>query len=361
MPLSALGALQASGTTVEILSAAPDACGKIIGRGGETISQLQAQTGASIKVQSSSEVTAGQNRRVTISGLPHAVAAAKREVEKFMQETPVVTGPAIVGGLGTYSMAPALGSEDGSGVTVMVPPDMVGRVIGRGGETIRRLQEESGARIQIERDQNQLRIRGTNQAIENAKRLVSEVINAPVAGGGGGHALAIGGAGGGGGHGFGGGGGGASALLPTLGQEGRIIGRGGETIRELQGRHGARIQIDRAAGTATITAPTQQQVDECARAVTELVSVAPPSRFGGGGAGMYGGGYAQQQQQQMMGGGGGGYGGGGGGGGYGGGYPQQAAPPQQQPLWTPQTTGEGHVYYYNTQTGESVWERPAGY
>jgi hypothetical protein len=69
------------GEAQEVLLVNPDVCGKIIGRGGETISSLQAQSGANIKVQSSTEVPHGQPRRVTISGSAGAVAAAKRLVE----------------------------------------------------------------------------------------------------------------------------------------------------------------------------------------------------------------------------------------------------------------------------------------
>ena len=43
---------------------------------------------------------------------------------------------------------------------VPVPMEMIGRVIGRGGETIRRLQEESGARMQVERDLGRVMIKG---------------------------------------------------------------------------------------------------------------------------------------------------------------------------------------------------------
>ena len=395
--------VSAAASVTEILMAYPDACGKIIGRGGETIQQLQAQTGANIKVQPSTDVGIGQQRRVTISGAPAAVAAAKKMVEDFINDS---TGTAHLSAMmgmhgGSRSdlpppppgtllpiAAPAgyvpppprqtYGSDE-PGITLPITTDMVGRIIGRGGETIRRLQEESGARIQIERDQGQVRIRGTPQAIEAAKRAVQDVISASPHGG-----MLTSGAHGGGG---GGGGGGmlalpaASATIATQGQEGRIIGRGGETIRELQQRTGCRVQIDRNAGVVNITGPSQAIVDSCAREVTDLVNSGTSGRGGGGGGGgmmgqgggyggayggaqagaqsygAYGGGaaagYGQQQQQQQQ---------------YGGGYAPSAsafaggqpggAPPASS-VWIPQTTPEGHTYWYSTVTGESVWEKPA--
>lgn len=168
-------------------------------------------------------------------------------------------------------------------------------------------------------------------------------------------------------------------MLPTNGQEGRIIGRGGETIRDLQARTGARVQIDRNNSTVSITAQDPRAVDEAVRLIQELISSAGSGRGppgggygGGGGGGGYGGGgggYGGAPQQ-----GGGGYSpaGGAGGGGYsgyppaasaftaGGAAPPPPGPPQGQALWTPQNTAEGHTYWYNTQTGESVWEKPAG-
>ena len=69
----------------------------------------------------------------------------------------------------------------------------------------------------------------------------------------------------------------------------QVIGRGGETIKAIQSATGARVQIDRAAGTVAITGSDQRAVDEAARMITELISSAAPSR-GGPGGGMGGGG-----------------------------------------------------------------------
>uniref|UniRef100_A0A7S3AZ34 Uncharacterized protein n=1 Tax=Haptolina ericina TaxID=156174 RepID=A0A7S3AZ34_9EUKA len=49
--------------------------------------------------------------------------------------------------------------------------------------------------------------------------------------------------------------------------------------------------------------------------------------------------------------------------GGGGGYPAAAAAPQPQPTsaWSEHYTPEGHMYYYNMQTGASSWEKPQDY
>eukprot|EP00850_Spirogloea_muscicola_P024612 SM001149S24275 [mRNA] locus=s1149:40:2157:- [translate_table: standard] len=118
----------------------------------------------------------------------------------------------------------------------------VGLVIGKGGETIKYLQQASGARIQVTRDADTdprapnrgVELVGTQDQVARAEQLINDVINEAAAGGSG--ALVA--------RGFGG--------LGPLGEQvsirvpnskvGLIIGRGGETIKNLQNRSGARIQ-----------------------------------------------------------------------------------------------------------------------
>jgi len=187
---------------------------------------------------------------------------------------------------------------------------------------------------------------------------------------------------------------------------GRVIGRKGETINELQARSGVRIQIDQTVPDGQpckiVISGDPEAVRRAVPLVHEVMSHGPPSRSkhpgappGPGGPGMpphmgpppgYGGypppqGYGGYPQQpvyapppyyapppQM-------------------GYPpagyapppygyapppgyqqppQQQTPPQQAPapaagqrLWQEHTAQDGNVYWYNTQTGQSQWEKPA--
>ncbi|XP_010424478.1 PREDICTED: far upstream element-binding protein 2 [Camelina sativa] len=126
-----------------------------------------------------------------------------------------------------------------------VPSSKVGILIGKGGETIRHLQFNSGAKIQILRDSEAdpnsalrpVEIIGTVVCIENAEKLISAVIAEAEAGGSPAlvarrhpatHAIGI-----------------PEQIEIKVPNDkvGLIIGRGGETIKNMQTRSGARIQL----------------------------------------------------------------------------------------------------------------------
>ncbi|KAL3845706.1 hypothetical protein ACJIZ3_003109 [Penstemon smallii] len=126
-----------------------------------------------------------------------------------------------------------------------VPNDKVGVIIGKAGDTIRSLQDNSGAKIQIMRDADAdprsatrpLELVGTIENINMAEKLIKGVIAEADAGGS--PSLVA--------RGF-------STVQAASGGEqveiqvpmekvGLIIGKGGETIRNLQTRSGARIQL----------------------------------------------------------------------------------------------------------------------
>uniref|UniRef100_A0A6M2EQI5 K Homology domain-containing protein n=1 Tax=Populus davidiana TaxID=266767 RepID=A0A6M2EQI5_9ROSI len=127
-----------------------------------------------------------------------------------------------------------------------VPNDKVGVLIGKGGDTIRYLQYNSGAKIQITRDSEAnpqsttrpVELIGTLSSIRNAEKLINAVI-AEADAGGSPSLVAMGLA--------------SSAQTTGAGDQleipvpnekvGLIIGRGGETIKGLQAKSGARIQL----------------------------------------------------------------------------------------------------------------------
>ncbi|KAF3813401.1 hypothetical protein GH733_018552 [Mirounga leonina] len=97
----------------------------IIGRQGANIKQLRKQTGARIDVDTED---VGDERVLLISGFPVQVCKAKAAIHQILTEnTPV--------------------SEQ-----LSVPQRSVGRIIGRGGETIRSICKASGAKITCDKE-----------------------------------------------------------------------------------------------------------------------------------------------------------------------------------------------------------------
>ena len=126
------------------------------------------------------------------------------------------------GGRGRY--------QDGGMFEMSVPGYKVGLIVGKGGETIKQLKERSGAKIIIIQDgpeaahEKSLRISGDPNAVETAKELIQELLN--------------------------------QKDDSNMQQQGRmfemsvpgykiglIIGKGGETIKQLKERSGAQIII----------------------------------------------------------------------------------------------------------------------
>ncbi|CAK9207684.1 unnamed protein product [Sphagnum troendelagicum] len=141
-----------------------------------------------------------------------------------------------------YHQAPQYYNPQGGSTLsrkIDVPNSKVGLVIGKGGETIKYLQHQSGARIQVARDADsdprlstrQVELTGNPEQINRAEQLVKDVIAEASAGGPGGLA-----------RGFGPPGEQVQVKVPNN-KVGLIIGRGGETIKNLQSRCGVRIQV----------------------------------------------------------------------------------------------------------------------
>lgn len=136
------------GETIEV--AVPNqAVGLVIGRGGSTIKSIQDRTGANIQVPKGPDADDMSRRTLTVSGPSRQVVEdAKREILAIAAQD---AGNRSGGGGGGFSgggggyQAPA----PSGGVTIVIPNDRAGLIIGKGGATIHEMQQRTGTHIQI--------------------------------------------------------------------------------------------------------------------------------------------------------------------------------------------------------------------
>lgn len=131
--------------TSKIVHVPNDMVGKIIGKGGATIRQLQDLSGAHVDV-AKAPLGNEPTRRVTLTGSYEQVEKCNEYIEMKLAGQSL---PGATGGMGAPGMAPIMSDSE---MRVQIPNDMVGKVIGKGGETIRSIQDQSGAHMDIAKE-----------------------------------------------------------------------------------------------------------------------------------------------------------------------------------------------------------------
>lgn len=319
--------------------------GLVIGRQGENLRRIEQET--QTRVQFIDKPDSGMpQRQCRISGTTRARMDAKREINRIIGEN----GGNPVREVGSQAMQQAQrggnnsnansnnnnnrGQKDGSNhpalregensIQILVPDRTVGLIIGRGGETIRDLQDRSGCHVNIVGENKSIQgmrpvnLIGSAHAAQMAKDLIMEIVESDTRQGGAGGAA-----------------GAAGTAMPktnfdsyqqssSAGSDkinenirvpsdavGMIIGKGGETIKDMQNHTGCKINvtqpshpdIEREIGLIG----TRQAIEAAKRAIWEKVDSVRSrdrGRSGGGGGGRddYGGSgqgqYSQQQQPQ---------------------------------------------------------------
>ncbi|XP_068109989.1 RNA-binding protein Nova-1 isoform X1 [Hyperolius riggenbachi] len=148
------------------------AAGSIIGKGGQTIVQLQKETGATIKLSKSKDFYPGTTERVClIQGTVEALNAvhgfiaekirempqnvAKTEPVSILQPQTTVNPDRIKQTLSSLPPATKSSPSDpmtisrASQVKIIVPNSTAGLIIGKGGATVKAVMEQSGAWVQL--------------------------------------------------------------------------------------------------------------------------------------------------------------------------------------------------------------------
>ncbi|KTF84930.1 hypothetical protein cypCar_00047088 [Cyprinus carpio] len=114
--------------------------GLVIGKGGDTIKQLQERTGVKMIMIQDDPMPTGSDKPLRITGDPYKVQQARELVVEIIREKDQ----------GDFRSGRSdFGSRLGSSIDVAVPRFAVGIVIGRNGEMIKKIQNDAGVRIQF--------------------------------------------------------------------------------------------------------------------------------------------------------------------------------------------------------------------
>ncbi|XP_018011558.1 RNA-binding protein Pasilla [Hyalella azteca] len=118
------------------------ASGAIIGKGGETIAQLQKETGARVKMSKANDFYPGTSERVClITGNVDAILTVLTFVMEKIKEKPDPNAKVDFDGKNSADREKQL--------KILVPNSTAGMIIGKAGAYIKQIKEESGAYVQI--------------------------------------------------------------------------------------------------------------------------------------------------------------------------------------------------------------------
>ncbi|CAD5232028.1 unnamed protein product [Bursaphelenchus xylophilus] len=191
-------------------------CGLIIGKSGETIKGLQEQIGCKMLLVQESQHVSQHPKTLRISGSPDKVEQCKRAVEQLISEG------------GNASSITSMIQQKSVG-EVIVPRSAVGIIIGKGGETIKRLAQESNTKIQFKPDEDPNAsercavVQGTPEQITRATQMIWDLVQRSS----GNQATEV------------------CLMHVPANKTGLVIGKGGETIKQICNESGAHVELSR--------------------------------------------------------------------------------------------------------------------
>lgn len=170
----------------EVISVENSSVGLIIGRQGENLKRVEQASGA--RVQFMSDDKSSPFRKCKITGNQRQRQDAIADIYKTVEENPKrhannnqARAEPQRGGGGENNQPPLREGERSS--QILVPDKTVGLIIGRRGETIQDLQERSGCHINILGENKSsggyrpINLIGTPEAAAKAQQLINEVVD----------------------------------------------------------------------------------------------------------------------------------------------------------------------------------------
>uniref|UniRef100_A0A667ZMV7 KH-type splicing regulatory protein n=1 Tax=Myripristis murdjan TaxID=586833 RepID=A0A667ZMV7_9TELE len=212
--------------------------GLIIGKGGETIKQLQERAGVKMILIQDGSQPPNIDKPLRIIGDPYKVQQAKEMVNEILRERDHA-------GFGERNEYGSRMGGGGGGIDVPVPRHSVGVVIGRNGEMIKKIQNDAGVRIQFKPDdgvgpEKIAHVMGPPDRCEHAVSIINDLLQSIRAREEG---MPPGGRGRGRGQGSWGPPGGEMTFSIPAHKCGLVIGRGGENVKAINQQTGAFVEI----------------------------------------------------------------------------------------------------------------------
>lgn len=139
--------------------------GLVIGKGGENIKRIQNETGATVRVDPNT-VDAKGNKVCTIMGTKKAVDEAHNQVANVIENA-------------ATNKRPRTQMDGADQYRLKIPASRTGAIIGKGGETIKSIKQQSGCDIELDKsakdsspEESVFIIRGTQENILKARALI---------------------------------------------------------------------------------------------------------------------------------------------------------------------------------------------
>ncbi|XP_032818481.1 RNA-binding protein Nova-1-like [Petromyzon marinus] len=124
------------------------AAGSIIGKGGQTIVQLQKDSGATIKLSKSKDFYPGTTERVAlIQGAPDSLNGVHCFIADKIREMPTASGKSEA--ISVLQPQTTVNPDRMKQAKILVPNSTAGLIIGKGGATVKAIMEASGSWVQL--------------------------------------------------------------------------------------------------------------------------------------------------------------------------------------------------------------------
>uniref|UniRef100_A0A8C0VXM1 Far upstream element binding protein 3 n=1 Tax=Cyanistes caeruleus TaxID=156563 RepID=A0A8C0VXM1_CYACU len=218
--------------------------GLVIGKGGETIKQLQERTGVKMIMIQDGPMPTGADKPLRITGDAFKVQQAREMVLEIIREKDQADFRGV-----RSDFSARMG---GGSIEVSVPRFAVGIVIGRNGEMIKKIQNDAGVRIQFKPDdgissERVAQVMGLPDRCQHAAHIISELILTAQERDGFGSLAVARGRGRGRGDWSIGTPGGMQEITYTVPADkcGLVIGKGGENIKSINQQSGAHVELQR--------------------------------------------------------------------------------------------------------------------